>query len=62
MASAALRDVGHFEVAMRNAYDEHLSRRFPEWAAEPASGLFGREGGRPEDRGPQRSLNAGSLD
>lgn len=62
LAAAALRDVGHFEVAMRNAYDERLRRRFPDWAADPASGLFRREGGRPEDRGPQRALNAGSLD
>lgn len=40
LAAAALRDVGQLEVAMRNAYDAQLSARFPDWAADPASGLF----------------------
>lgn len=61
LAAAALRDVGHFEVAMRNAYDAQLSERYPEWAADPASGLFRLETGPAKDRVPQRQLNAGSA-
>jgi len=61
MAAAALRDVGHFEVAMRNAYDAQLSARFPDWAADPSSGLFRLESGPAKDRVPQRQLNAGSV-
>lgn len=61
LAAAALRDVGHFEVAMRNAYDAQLSERYPEWAADPTSGLFRLETGPAKDRVPQRQLNAGSA-
>ena len=63
MAAAALRDVGHFEVAMRNAYDIHLSQRYPQWAADPASGLFRLERARgAEALRLQRQLNAGSAE
>lgn len=62
MAAAALRDVGHFEVAMRNAYDAELSARYPDWAADPGTGLFRLESGPAKDRVPQRRINAGSVD
>lgn len=62
MAAAALRDVGHFEVALRNAYDEKLSRSYPEWAADRASGLFRLEAGPAKDRPVQRRLNRGSVE
>ena len=61
LAAAAARVVGHFEVALRNAYDEQLSARFLNWAADPSSGLFGLESGRRDNREPQQRLNAGSV-
>lgn len=37
IAAAGIVDVGHLEVAVRNAYDRELTRRFPDWAIDPHS-------------------------
>jgi hypothetical protein len=62
LAAAALRDVGHFEVALRNAYDAQLSHHYPDWACDVTSNLFRLESGMAKDRASQRDLNRGSLD
>jgi len=62
MAAAALVDVGHFEVALRNAYDGQLSARFPQWAVDPSSPLFHQVQGRGPTRDEQRRMNQRSRD
>ena len=62
VAAAALLEVGHFEVALRNAYDQHLSAVYPNWAADLSSALFARAIGSQAARAPQLTLNSGSLD
>jgi hypothetical protein len=44
-------------VALRNAYDRHLSTAYPNWAVDPDSRLFLREQGHPRARDKQRRLN-----
>jgi hypothetical protein len=62
MAAAALCDVGHLEIALRNAYDPLLCERFPGWATEPDGPLFTIEQGRPRTQTKQRRLNERSRD
>lgn len=54
VAAAGIVDVGHLEVAVRNAYDRELARRFPDWAIDPQSPLFHLEQGVPRARAQQR--------
>lgn len=61
VAAAALRDLGHFEVALRNAYDAELSAIFPDWAVDEQTRLFARTGGTPADVQSQHELNDSSL-
>lgn len=61
VAAAGIVDVGHLEIAVRNAYDRELSRRFPDWAIDPQSQLFGSEQGVQRARAQQRRRNQASL-
>ncbi len=61
VAAAALVDVGHFEVALRNAYDRQLSSWFPNWTIDPRSALFTRTQGHPAAVAEQRRMNERSL-
>ena len=56
-AAAALVDVGHFEVALRNAYDRQLGHRFPGWAVDQASPVFHQVQGRGPTRDEQTRMN-----
>lgn len=57
VAGAALVDVGHFEVALRNSYDRQLSAQFPDWAVDPNSQLFKRAQGKKRERLRQQEIN-----
>lgn len=60
VAGAALVDVGHFEVALRNSYDRQLSAQYPDWAVDPSDPnrrLFRRQVGIPSAKRDQRELN-----
>ncbi|KQM59281.1 MULTISPECIES: hypothetical protein [unclassified Agreia] len=59
VAASCLRDLGHFEVLIRNRYSDVLNAHFPDWAS-PGSALWGRQAGIPLTREKQRKLNAGS--
>lgn len=61
VAAAGIVDVGHLEVAVRNAYDRELTRRFPDWAIDPHSTLFHLEQGVQRARAQQRRRNQASL-
>lgn len=61
VAAAGIVDVGHLEIAVRNAYDRQLSRRFPNWAADPQSQLFRVEQGVQRARVQQRHRSQASL-
>ncbi len=61
VAAAGIVDVGHLEVAVRNAYDRELTRRFPDWAIDPHSPLFHLEQGVQRARAQQRRRNQTSL-
>ena len=61
VAAAGVVDVGHLEVALRNAYDRELSRRFPNWAVDSTSRLFQLEQGVQRARQQQRRRNQVSL-
>ncbi|MFT3862362.1 hypothetical protein [Micropruina sp.] len=61
VAAAGIVDVGHLEVAVRNAYDRVLTRRFPDWAIDPQSPLFALEQGVQRARAQQRRRNQASL-
>jgi hypothetical protein len=60
VAAACLRDVGHLEVALRNAYDMHLSVRFSGWGVDPTSQLFIRMLGPQSNYRKQNELNTRS--
>lgn len=60
VAAAAIADVGHLEVAVRNAYDRELTRRFPDWTLDPHSSLFRLEQGVQRARAQQRRRNQSS--
>lgn len=60
LAGAAMSDACHLEVALRNAYDIELGRRYPDWAVDPSSKLFTRTQGVPQAVAKQNFLNAGS--
>lgn len=61
VAAAGVVDVGHVEIAVRNAYDRELSRQFPEWAIVTPSQLFHLEQGVQRARAQQRRRNQASL-
>jgi hypothetical protein len=61
VAAAGAVDVGHLEIALRNAYDRALSTRFPLWTVDPQSQLFQREQGVYHARAGQRRRNEASL-
>lgn len=61
VAAAGIADVGHLEVAVRNAYDRELTRRFPDWAIDPQTSLFHLEQGVQRARTQQRRRNQTSL-
>lgn len=61
-AAAALVDVGHLEVALRNGYDRVLIVKHPEWTIDRASTLFERVQGLRRSHGRQRELNSGSRE
>ncbi|MGO1319583.1 MAG: hypothetical protein ACTII7_03770 [Galactobacter sp.] len=61
VAAAGIVDVGHLEVAVRNAYDRELTRRFPDWAVEPKSSLFHLEQGVQRARAQQLRRNQTSM-
>ncbi len=52
VAAAGIVDVGHLEVALRNAYDRELTRRFPNWAIDPQAPVFHLEQRRPTSPHP----------
>lgn len=60
VAAAGIVDVGHLEVALRNAYDRELTRRFPDWTVDPQSSLFHLEQGVQRARAQQRRRNIAS--
>ncbi|MGB4778020.1 hypothetical protein [Microbacterium sp.] len=62
VAAAGLVDVGHLEVALRNAYDRELSVTFPNWTIDPTSPLFRQEQGIAKARARQRTRNRTSLE
>ncbi len=61
VAAAGIVDVGHLEIALRNAYDRELSRRFPDWTVDSQSQLFRMEQGVQRARGQQHRRNQASL-
>lgn len=60
VAAAGIVDVGHLEIALRNAYDRELSTRYPHWSVDPLSQLFRLEQGVPHARVQQRRRNQAS--
>lgn len=61
VAAAGIVDVGHLEIAIRNAYDRELSRRFPDWSIDAQSPLFRSEQGVQRARARQHRRNQASL-
>lgn len=61
VAAAGVVDVGHLEVALRNAFDRELAQRFPDWAIDPQAPLFRLEQGVQRARAQQRRRNVTSL-
>lgn len=57
VASAAIADVGHLEVALRNAYDQQLVAMYPDWSIDPDIKLFRQEQGLERARTRQRFRN-----
>lgn len=62
VAAAAIADVGHLEVALRNAYDRELVAVYPDWTVDPVSRLFRQEQGLERARTRQRARNKTSLE
>lgn len=59
VASACLRDVGHFEVLIRNRYAERLDSEHPGWTST-GNPLWSMLSGYPATRTKQQDLNKGS--
>ncbi len=59
VASACLRDVGHFEVLVRNRYAEQLTAKYPDWTSE-RSALWRLENGMQAARAKQAKANGKS--
>lgn len=59
VASACMRDVGHFEVLIRNRYEAELSSAVSDWTS-PTSSLWSRESGISNTREKQRKSNTSS--
>lgn len=60
-AAAAAIDLGHLEVAIRNAYDRQLWGRFPDWL-NSSSALWQVQAGDEARRSRQRQENDRTLD
>lgn len=60
VAAAGIVDVGHLEIAIRNAYDRELSRRYPQRAVDSQSALFHLEQGVQPARAQQQRRNQAS--
>lgn len=60
VAAACLRDVGHFEVLIRNRYAAALTQHHPDWTF-PSNAMWTIEAGIPQTRAKQRKLNGGSA-
>jgi hypothetical protein len=60
LSSAILRDLGHLEVAVRNAFDEQLCKADPDWAAKSSPAWLLLETGPERVRKDQRNLNNSS--
>lgn len=60
VAAACLRDVGHFEVLIRNRYAAVLTHHYPDWTF-PSNAMWSIEAGIPQTRTKQRKLNQGSA-
>ncbi|RKQ83554.1 Abi-like protein [Mycolicibacterium mucogenicum 261Sha1.1M5] len=56
VSSACLRDVGHFEVLIRNRYSDRLTDYFTDWTSS-SSQLWQMENGIPQTRAKQRYAN-----
>ena len=61
VAAAGIVDVGHLEIALRNAYDRELSKRYPDWSIDPQLQLFSLEQGMENTRYQQRRHNRTSV-
>nr|WP_315267356.1 hypothetical protein [Microbacterium lemovicicum] len=60
VAAACLRDVGHFEVLIRNRYAAALTHHHPDWTY-PSNIMWTLEAGIPPTRVKQQKLNKGSM-
>lgn len=60
-SAAAMVELAHLEVAMRNAYVRRLSARFPDWLS-PSSALWSRRIGNPARQADQQRANDATLD
>ncbi|MDR1998637.1 MAG: hypothetical protein LBQ06_01670, partial [Frankiaceae bacterium] len=61
VAAAGVTDLGHLEIAFRNAYDRALSAVHPNWSIDPHCRLFRQEQGVNAARARQRDANKTSL-
>lgn len=62
VAAAGIADLGHLEVALRNAYDRALSRAHLDWSIDDQSQVFRREQGVERARIQQQRRNKASLE
>jgi len=56
VTAACLRDIGHFEVLIRNRYAERLNNHYTDWTTT-SSALWSRETGIPSTRQKQHAAN-----
>lgn len=61
VAAAGVVDLGHLEVAVRNAYDRVLVRHYPDWSVAPEPSLFSLAQGVQRAREEQHRRNRVSL-
>lgn len=61
LAAAFVHDLGHLEVALRNAYDRIISTRYPDWT-KPGHEFLRLEAGIASSREKQREKNRYSED
>ena len=59
-SAAAMVELAHLEVAMRNAYVRRISVRYPDWLS-PTSKLWTRQIGNAKRRGAQGNANTKTL-
>lgn len=61
LAAAFLHDLGHLEVALRNAYDRIICKKYPEWT-KPGHEFLALEAGFQGSRHKQRERNRISIE